>query len=58
MTNFEHARIRIYDGLAENRNKKSKDFWLAYITGLLDFQVLSLQEYQSLRDYIVCTETK
>jgi len=55
MNNYEHAKNRVYDGLAENSSKKSKDFWLAYITALLDFDILSLQEYQSLRDHIVCT---
>jgi hypothetical protein len=57
MNNYEHAKTRVYDGIAENKSKKSKDFWLAYITGLVDFNVISLKEYQSLRDYIVCTES-
>jgi len=56
MTKYEYAITKVYDGLAKDRDKKSKDFWLAYITGLLDFEVLSLTEYQSLRDYIVCTK--
>lgn len=56
MTNYEHAKNIIFNAMEQDTTKKNKNYWWAYITALVDFNVITQREYQNLRDYILCTK--
>ncbi len=53
MTTFNVLHQKISESLKIKSNKSDKNYWWAYITALLDYNIISLDEYQCLRDFIL-----
>jgi hypothetical protein len=45
-------KIKIESGLLNTCTPKAKEFWIGYIAGLYDFNVIVHKEYAYLRDTI------
>lgn len=52
--NYLRVNNIIKYALGIDSSKKAKSWWYAYITALLDFEVISQSDYSKLRDYIEC----